>query len=66
MGPAELTALLPASVPAALVERREPSAEEVVEAHLGRFAAVNRSLNAVVAVDADPSLADARAADAAP
>jgi amidase len=64
MGPAELTGV-PASVVAALVARREASAEEVVAAHLARIAAVNGALNAVVAMDVDRSLADARAADAA-
>ena len=36
----------------------------MVAAHLGRIAAVNPALNAVVQLDAEAALADARAADA--
>jgi amidase len=60
----ELTGL-PAIALAALVARREASAEEVVAAHVDRIAAVDAAINAVVALDADGALAAARSADAA-
>src|SRR4051794_21546597 len=60
----ELTGL-PAIALAALVARREASAEEVVAAHLHRIDAVNDAINAVVVVDGERALADAREADAA-
>src|SRR4051812_15216002 len=60
----ELTGL-PAVVLAGLVARGEASAAEVVAAHLDRIAAVEGTINAVVALDADGALPAARAADAA-
>lgn len=49
---------------ARLIRAREVTSGEVVAAHLERIAAVNPALNAVVQLDADAALADARAADA--
>jgi amidase len=60
----ELTGL-PAIALAATVARREASAAEVVAAHLDRIAAVNGTINAIVAMDGERALAAARAADAA-
>ena len=51
---------------ARLIARREVSAREVAEAHLRRIEAVNPRINAVVALDAERTLAAADAADAAP
>jgi amidase len=48
---------------AALIAKREVSSSEVVEAHLGRIAAVNPALNAVVRILADEARAGAAAAD---
>ena len=49
---------------ARLIRAGEVSSREVVAAHLGRIAAVNPALNAVVQLDAEAALAEARAADA--
>jgi Asp-tRNA(Asn)/Glu-tRNA(Gln) amidotransferase A subunit family amidase len=62
MGDAELT-YLPAATLARMVRERAVSATEVVAAHLDRIAAVNPSVNAVVALGADAALAGARRAD---
>jgi amidase len=48
---------------ARLVREREASAVEVVEAHLARIEQRNPALNAVVTLDADGALAQARAID---
>jgi amidase len=48
---------------AAGIRARRFSAREVVEAHLGRIAAVNPRLNAIVTLDAEGALAAASAAD---
>ena len=64
MGAAELTGVA-ATALAAIVARREASAEEVVAAHLARIAEVDGALNAVVALAPERALAEARAADAA-
>jgi amidase len=50
---------------ARLIRTREATSVAVVEAHLARIAEVNGRLHAVVAMDAEASLAAARAADAA-
>lgn len=50
---------------AAAIRGREVSSVEVVTAHVGRIAAVNPRLNAVVQLTADAALAEARDADAA-
>ena len=62
-GAAELTGVA-ATALAAIVARREASAEEVVAAHLARIAEVDGALNAVVALAPERALAEARAADA--
>ena len=64
IGAAELTGVA-ATALAAIVARREASAEEVVSAHLARIAEVDGALNAVVALAPERALAEARAADAA-
>jgi amidase len=48
---------------AALIRQRTVSSVEVVEAHLARIAAQNPTLNAVVTLDAEGALRQARAAD---
>jgi amidase len=48
---------------AAAIRTKQISAYELVSAHLGRIEEVNPRLNAVVQVDAERSLADARRAD---
>jgi amidase len=63
-GAADLTGVA-ATALAAIVARRRASAEEVVAAHLARIAESDGRLNAVVALDAERALAQARAADAA-
>jgi amidase len=63
MGAAELTGGA-ATALAALVARREASAEEVVAAHLARIEDVDGATGAVVALDAERALDRARAADA--
>ena len=63
-GAAELTGVA-ATALAAIVARREASAEEVVLAHLARIAEVDGALNAVVALAPERALAEARAADTA-
>jgi Asp-tRNA(Asn)/Glu-tRNA(Gln) amidotransferase A subunit family amidase len=64
MGAADLTGVA-ATVLADLVARGEASVEEVVAAHLARIADVDGPLGAVVALDPERALRDARAADAA-
>jgi amidase len=59
MGLAGLTAVELAT----LIAGRQASASEVVQAHLARIAEVNPAVNAVVAMDAERALAQARAAD---
>jgi amidase len=54
---------LPATELAARLRRREVSAVEVMEAHLARIEAVNRSVNAIVTLDADGALRTAAEAD---
>lgn len=49
---------------ARLIGAGEVTSEEVVAAHLGHIAEVNPALNAVVQLDAEAAIADARAADA--
>jgi amidase len=48
---------------ARLIRERQTSSEEVVRAHLGRIAEVNPRLNAVVHVDEERAIREARAAD---
>lgn len=50
---------------AAAIRRKDVKSREVVEAHLGRIAAVNAKVNAVTVVLADEALAAADAADRA-
>ena len=49
---------------AAAVRAKEISARELLELHLGRIAAVNPSVNAIVSLDAERSAATAASADA--
>ena len=56
---------VPASVLAALVARRDASAQEILEAHFQRIDEVNGALNAVVQEDREQALIRAREADAA-
>src|SRR5262245_37528775 len=63
-GPADLTSRT-ASDLARLVRGREASAVEVALAHLARIDRVNPRVNAIVSLDAEGALADARAVDAA-
>ena len=55
----------PAERLARLIRDGEVLAVEVVEAHLGRIADVNRALNAVVQVDSERAVNAAKAADRA-
>jgi amidase len=56
---------LSATTLAQMIRSRAVTAEEVLEAHLARIAAVNPRLNALVVLRADQALAEARAADTA-
>ncbi len=56
----------PATTLAAAIRDRELSSVEVVEAHLRRIETVNPRVNAVVQVDGERALAQAREADAHP
>jgi amidase len=60
---AELT-LLPATVLAGKIRKREISSTELVHAHLAQIARLNPTLNAFVQMNADGALAEAKAADA--
>ena len=53
----------PAVELAARIRRRDLSAREVMEAHLGQIAARNPALNAIVTLTAEPAMAAATAAD---
>jgi amidase len=57
--------MLPIREQARLIRSRGVSASELLEAHLQRIASVNPCVNAIVTLDAERALADARAADAA-
>ena len=57
--------LLPATIMAAMVRRKEVSPVELVEAHLSRIEKLNPLLNAFVRVDAERSRQSARTAEAA-
>jgi amidase len=63
--PSQELIFVSASDLAAAIRSRQVSSTEVLEAHLRRIEAVNPLINALVQVDAERALAQARAADAA-